>query len=170
MNSHEKDPVQVAKIAATDGEHVRFGKALGTRRMLPRTATRGAFGLVEHDLPAGQLGSPVHTHEGEDEYSYVLSGRLTAQVGDDVIEAGPGELVVKPRGIPHAFWNAGSEPVRFLELICPGGFEQYFFELAAPFNARDGQAMDEIRERYRLDLRMESIPELLERNGLQPPF
>jgi quercetin dioxygenase-like cupin family protein len=162
--------LQIKKIAATDGEHVRFGKALGTRRVLPSTGTGGAFGLVEHDLPAGQLGSPVHTHEREDEYSYVLSGRLTAQVGDDVIEAGPGELVVKPRGVPHAFWNAGTEPVRFLELISPGGFEEYFFELAGPFNARDAGAMDENRARYRLDLRMETIPELLERNGLQPPF
>jgi hypothetical protein len=59
--------LQVEKIAATDGEHVRFGKALGTRRMLPATATGGAFALVEHDLPAGQLGSPVHTHEREDD-------------------------------------------------------------------------------------------------------
>ena len=112
----------------------------------------------------------MHTHEREDEYSYVLSGRLTVQVGDDVIEAGPGELVVKPRGIPHAFWNAGSEPVRFLELISPAGFEEYFFELAEPFNAQDAQAMDEVRQRYRLDLRLETIPELIGRNGLQPPF
>ena len=112
----------------------------------------------------------MHTHECEDEYSYVLGGRLTAQVGDQVIDAGPGELVVKPRGIPHAFWNAGPEPLRFLELISPGDFEEYFFELAAPFNARDQQAMAAVRERYRLDLRIETIPELLERNGLQPPF
>ena len=158
------------KIGPSDGEHVRFGRALGTRRILPATATGGSFGLVEHDLPAGQLGSPVHTHEREDEYSYVLSGRLTAQVGDDVLDAGPGELVVKPRGIPHAFWNNGSEPVRFLELISPGGFEEYFFELAAPFNARDEQAMGAVRDRYRLAIRPETIPELLERNGLQPPF
>ena len=112
----------------------------------------------------------MHTHEREDEYSCVLSGRLTAQVGDDVIDAEPGELVVKPRGIPHAFWNAGTEPVRFLELISPAGFEEYFFELAAPFNAQDEQAMGEVRARYRLDLRMETVAELLERNGLQPPF
>lgn len=157
-------------LGATDGIHVRFGRALGTRLMLGAAATGGAFGLVEHDLPPGQLGSPVHTHECEDEYSYVLSGRLTAQVGDLVIEAGPGDLVVKLRGIPHAFWNAGTEPVRFLETISPGGFEEYFFEMAAPFNARDAEAMAEIRARYRLDVRMESIPDLLERNGLQPPF
>jgi mannose-6-phosphate isomerase-like protein (cupin superfamily) len=158
------------KVAAAEGEHVRFGKALGTRRMLDGSATGGTFGLVEHDLPSRQLGAPVHTHEREDEYSYVLSGRLTAQIGDEVIEAGPGELVVKPRGIPHAFWNAGDEPVRLLELISPAGFEEYFFELAGPFNAGDSKAMDEIRERYRLDLRMDTIPELLKRNGLEPPF
>ena len=158
------------KFSSADGEHVRFGKALGTRRMVPATATGGAFGLVEHDLPPRQLGSPIHTHEREDEYSYVLSGRLTAQVGDTVFEAGPCELVAKPRGTPHAFWNTGAEPVRFLELISPGGFEEYFFELAAPFNARDLPAMAAIRDRYRLSVRPESIPELIERNGLQGPF
>ena len=157
-------------IHPTDGSHVRFGKALGTRRVISATATGGAFGLVEHDLPSLQLGSPIHWHEHEDEYSFVLSGRLTAQVGDAVLEAGSGELIAKPRGIPHAFWNAGAEPVRFLELIVPGGFEEYFFELAGPINARDLKAMQEIRERYRLSVRPESAPELLERYHLQPAF
>ena len=78
--------------------------------------------------------------------------------------------MVKRRGIPHAFWNVGSEPVRFLELICPGGFEEYFFEMAEPFNARDMEAMAAIRNRYRLTVRPETIPELLERHGLQAAF
>jgi len=160
----------VHKIATTTGEHVRFGRALGTRRMLASSSTAGGFGLVEHDLPVRQLGSPVHTHEREDEYSFVLSGQLTALVGDNVVVAGPGELVIKPRGIPHAFWNAGSEPVRFLELICPGGFEEYFFEMATPFNARDLAAMAAIRDRYRLTVRPETIPQLLAKHGLEPPF
>jgi mannose-6-phosphate isomerase-like protein (cupin superfamily) len=158
------------KILATDGEHVRFGRALGTRWLLASSATGGAFGMVEHDLPGRQLGSPIHSHEREDECSFVLSGRLSVQIGDQVLEAGPRELVVKPRGIPHVFWNSGTEPVRFLELISPGGFEEYFFEMAAPFNARDLAAMAAVRERYRLTVRPESIPELLERYGLEPPF
>jgi quercetin dioxygenase-like cupin family protein len=158
------------KIEAAQGEHVRFWNALGTRRMLGGAQTGGTFGLVEHDLPPHQLGSPLHTHAHEDEYSFVLSGRLMAQVGDDVVEAGPGELLVKPRGIPHAFWNAGDEPVRFLELISPAGFEEYFFELAGPLNSGDEAAMGEVVERHSLDLRMETVPALLERHGLQPPF
>jgi quercetin dioxygenase-like cupin family protein len=151
-------------------DYVRFGRALGTRRMLTGATTGGTFGLVEHDLPARQLGSPIHTHANEDEYSYVLSGRLTARIGDEVVEAGPGELVVKPRGIPHAFWNSGDEPVRFLELISPAGFEEYFFELAEPFNSQDEAAMGEVVARYELDLRMETIGELVERYRLEPPF
>lgn len=149
---------------------MRFGKALGTRLVISSRDTGGAFGLVEHDLPSRQLGSPVHTHETEDEYSFVLGGRLTAQIGDRIVEAGPGDLVAKPRGIPHAFWNLGTEPVRFLELISPGGFEDYFFDLAGPFNARDLNAMAEVRTRYRLAVQPETIPELLQRYGLDPPF
>ena len=61
-------------------------------------------------------------------------------------------------------------PARFLELICPGGFEEYFFEMAGPFNARDAVAIATIRDRYRHTVKLESIPELLERHGLQPPF
>jgi hypothetical protein len=55
-------------------------------------------------------------------------------------------------------------------LISPGGFEEYFFEMAAPFNARDGETMLEIRTRYRLDVRLETAPLLLARHGLEPPF
>ena len=151
-------------------EHVRFGIGLGTRRIISARDTGGAFGLVEHDLPARQLGSPVHTHEVEDEYSYVLSGLLSAQLGDAVVHVDPGKVIAKPRGIPHAFWNAESEPVRFLELITPGGFEEYFFELAGPLNARDPGAMGTIRARYRLTVKPESVPELLKRYGLTPSF
>ncbi len=79
---------------------------------------------------AGALGAPLHTHRREDEYSYVLEGRLGVQLGEETLEAGPGELVFKPRGIPHAFWNAGDDPLRLLELISPAGFENSFREVA----------------------------------------
>ena len=40
-------------------------------------------------------------------------------IGDDVAEAGPGELVLKPRGIPHAFWSASDEETRLLGSFDP---------------------------------------------------
>jgi Cupin domain len=60
----------------------------------------------------------------------VLEGRMGALLGDDVVEAGPGDLVYKPRGQWHTFWNAGDEPARILEIISPAGFERFFAELA----------------------------------------
>jgi mannose-6-phosphate isomerase-like protein (cupin superfamily) len=47
-----------------------------------------------------------------------------------VLEAGPGDFVLKPRGVAHAFWNGGDVPARMLELISPAGFENYLRELA----------------------------------------
>ena len=57
--------------------------------------------------PARTLVAPVHLHTREDEYSYVLEGRMGAQLGDDVVYAEPGDLVFKPRNQWHTFWNAG---------------------------------------------------------------
>ena len=72
-----------------------------------RRPDSGRLSLVEHPLEPRALGSPVHTHRGaEDEYSVVLEGRVRAQIGGQTIEAGPGTVLVKPRGaVPHAFWN-----------------------------------------------------------------
>ncbi|HJQ74785.1 MAG TPA: cupin domain-containing protein [Gaiellaceae bacterium] len=124
------------------------------------------FALLEHTLPPRALGSPLHRHANEDEYSYVLEGRLGAQLGDETVEAGPGELVRKPRGQEHAFWNAGDEPLRFLELISPGGFAGYFRELAPLLAAGDHAGVQEVAARYELEIDFATIPVLAERYGL----
>ncbi len=143
---------------------------LGVRYMIRSDQTGGRFALVEHTIPARGLAAPIHTHENEDEYSYVLTGRMGAMVGDEVVEAGPGELVAKPRGIPHAFWNAGDQEVRLLELISPGAFEQYFADLA-PLLAGEGppdfEALAGVQARYRLTMDFDSIGTLSERFGLR---
>jgi quercetin dioxygenase-like cupin family protein len=143
--------------------------ALGVRFMVDGETTGGAFSLVEHPLPPRALGAPVHTHRNEDEYSYVLEGRVGVQLGENVIEAGPGDLVFKPRGVAHAFWNAGDEPARLLEIISPAGFENYFRELAPLLAAtdRDEAAIGDVVSRYELDIDFDSIPALAEQHDLR---
>ena len=143
---------------------------LGTQYLIRSEQTGGRFALIEHTIPPHSLAAPVHTHENEDEYSYVLSGRMGAMVGDEVVDAGPGELVTKPRGIPHAFWNAGDEPTVLLELISPGAFDQYFADLAPAFSGDgppDFAAIAEVQARYQLSMDIESIAPLCERFGLK---
>jgi quercetin dioxygenase-like cupin family protein len=156
------------RLGPGDGEVVSL-LALGVRFMIDGETTGGAFSLVEHPLPPRALGAPLHTHRNEDEYTYVLVGHVGVQLGDDVLEAGPGDLVFKPRGLAHAFWNAGNEPARLLELISPAGFENYFRELAPLLAAadRDEAAIGEVVARYKLDIDFGTIPVLAERHGLR---
>ena len=156
-------------ISAADGERADF-PGLGTRYILRGSDTGGAFALLEHTIPPRGLAAPVHTHANEDEYSYVLSGRMGAMIGDEVVEAGPGELVKKPRGIPHAFWSAGDEETRLLELIAPAAFAEYFADLAPILSAGgppDFAALAEVRARYELTMDVDTIGPLSERFGLR---
>jgi quercetin dioxygenase-like cupin family protein len=151
-----------------EGETVRF-PGLGTRHVIRSGDTDGRFALIEHDIPPRTLAAPMHTHQHEDEYSWVLSGRVGIQIGDETLDAGPGELVFKPRGIPHAFWNAGDEEARLLELISPGGFESYFKELAPllePGKPRDFEALGAVQARYGLSMDPESVEPLMKEHGL----
>ena len=95
----------------------------------------GFASLVEHPMPPRALAAPLHRHSREDEYSFVLEGRLGALLGDEVVYGAPGDLVFKPRGQWHTFWNAGDEPARILEIISPAGFERYFAEVVGLLRA-----------------------------------
>jgi quercetin dioxygenase-like cupin family protein len=160
---------QTKVVGADEGRRADFPR-LGNRFLLSGDATGRRFALVEHTIPPRALAAPLHTHEHEDEYSFVLAGRMGAQIGDDVVVVEAGELVLKPRGIPHAFWNAGEDEARVLEIISPAGFEQYFADLA-PELAVEGEpdpaALGAIRERYGLTMDPTSIGRLIEEHALR---
>ena len=159
-------------LSPDEGETVWLRK-LGIRFMIGGEETQGNFALVEHPIGPRALAAPMHTHEREDEYTYVLEGEIGVQIGEEVLVAQPGDLVFKPRGVPHAFWNAADEPARALEIISPAGFERYFAEIAPllPPNhpgPPDEEALGVIMAKYRLDMDFASIPLLVERHGLVP--
>jgi mannose-6-phosphate isomerase-like protein (cupin superfamily) len=88
--------------------------------------TGGRVAVVEHLLTANVLAGPLHRHTLEDEFSYVLAGRVGALLGDQQVVVEAGDLLFKPRGQWHTFWNAGDEPARILEIISPAGLEDLF--------------------------------------------
>ena len=158
----------VRVVGPADGEAGWLG-AIGVRFMIDGADVQdGGFSLVEHPMPPRALAAPLHKHTREDEYSYVLTGRMGALLGDEVVEAGPGDLVFKPRDQWHTFWNAGDEECRILEIIAPGGFENFFDELmdAVRDGAPDPAVIGDLSVRYGIDFDYESIPGLCERFGL----
>jgi quercetin dioxygenase-like cupin family protein len=86
--------------------------------------TNGAVSIIEQAFEPGLL-LPPHVHEN-DVWLYIRDGEMHARVGDEVVQAGPGCWVLKPRRIPHTMWNAGNETAHIMEVYTPGGFELFF--------------------------------------------
>lgn len=92
--------------------------------------TGGSFGLVEYTAVPGFAGPPLHVHRETIDVFIVLEGELALRLGDETVPAPAGSFVLVPPGTAHTFSNPGTEPARFLGLQTPGGFEQYFRDLA----------------------------------------
>lgn len=140
---------------------------LAFRTLVP-SAFSSAVSLFEVDLAAGCLSGPLHVHDKEDGISYVLEGSLTFQVGDDISTASAGGVVPLPRGVRHTFWNEGHTPARALDVVIPGGLENYYEELASIAQAPD--VMDRLasmEDRFGIHLDWDSISTLTSRYGLR---
>jgi mannose-6-phosphate isomerase-like protein (cupin superfamily) len=147
-------------------ESFDFG-GLGVCWKVDGEQTGGRFAVVHHPIAPRALAAPLHYHHNEDELSYVLTGRLGALLGDDVLTAESGTWVFKPRKQWHTFWNPGDTPCEIIEVISPAGFEDYFREVAATWG--DTARFAKINEKYALEMRFDSVPELCERFGLTFP-
>src|SRR5262245_35178057 len=79
-------------------------------------------------------GPPLHIHHLQEEGFAVVSGRMGYRLGDRAPQfAGPGERAVFPPGVPHTWWNAGSDTLRMTGWIVPADNAEYF--LAAQFDS-----------------------------------
>lgn len=156
-------------LGSNDGKNADFG-SFGVRFMVWSEETDGRFSLVEHPIPPRTLVAPLHRHSNEDEYSFVLEGRMGAQLGDEVVYAEQGSFVFKPRNQWHTFWNAGDVPCRILEFISPGGFEHLFREMADDPEAMTGEAALSLDARYGMEVDYDSVVRLCQEHELAFPI
>ncbi len=105
-------------------------------------ATRGGLAVAEVTMGPGRM-APLHVHHREEETFLVTGGQLTFQIGEETIEAGPGDLVVGPRDIPHRF-TAGPDGATVLLLLTPAGLEGLILEQSVPATRRHLPAAGEV--------------------------
>jgi mannose-6-phosphate isomerase-like protein (cupin superfamily) len=169
MMTTQIDPIT---IPAEGRERVDLG-GLGIVWKIEGAEADERFSVVHHPLAPRALAAPLHRHSREDEYSYVLEGTLGALLGDDVVTAGPGTWVFKPRDQWHTFWNAGDTPCEIIEIISPAGFENFFRELAEVYATEGGPDLGrfaDLCQRYGLEMNPDSVPELCKRFGVTHPL
>jgi len=154
-------------LVAPDAGVVTMQGPLGVITKIHGSTTNGVISIVEHPV-SGRTLVPPHVHRDHDEWSYVLEGRIGARVGDDEFTAVVGSYILKPRQIPHVFWNPDDSRARILEIITPSGLEDMFAELGA-LGARGAltpATMAETAAPFGSTIFMDWVPDLVARHGL----
>lgn len=128
MNPTTAHPIRL--VRPNDGLVAPGPGQVTDRFMIDGPDSDQRFALVQHLLAPRALAAPVHRHHLEDEYTYVLTGRVGVMLGEEEVVIEPGDLLFKPRNQWHTFWNAGDKPATVLELISPAGLETFFRWLA----------------------------------------
>ena len=167
MHTSQEPTTGARVLGPKDGEVAGAPESRTDRFMIDGADTGGRLAVVEHTLPPHVLAGPLHHHTREDEYSYVLEGRLGALLGDQEVFAGPGDLVFKPRGQWHTFWNPGDVPTRVVELITPAGLEDLFRELGTPGGEFAPASLPALVARYGCKVDFEATGPILQRHGLR---
>jgi mannose-6-phosphate isomerase-like protein (cupin superfamily) len=112
--------------------------------------TDGRFDFLVMELK--YLDGPgLHVHDVQDDTFYVLEGILAVQLGDEILDLGPGDFASAPPGVPHTFANLREDqpPVRVINLMTPGGYEGYFAEFEElDESAVDAAKVQEVGDRY----------------------
>lgn len=92
--------------------------------------------LLVENFVAPNSGPPMHTHFLQDEALTVVDGRIGYRVqGQEPKYAGVGETVVFKRGVPHRFWNAGTEVLHCTGWVKPANTLVFF--LSAVYAAQN---------------------------------
>ncbi|HLY40406.1 MAG TPA: cupin domain-containing protein [Terracidiphilus sp.] len=107
--------------------------------------TGGALFIIEHShLTAG--GPALHMHLYQEEWFYVMEGKVAFLVGEQRVELGPGESVYAPRRVRHTFAAISATPSRMLIAFCPAGKMEQFFRDSA--TAKPDADMTEVFRHY----------------------
>lgn len=91
VGAEKIQPVVIEKMPAKE---IREGITLRTE-----SGVKGTFGYFT--MKKG-VTVPVHSHENE-QYSFILKGRVRATIGDTTFIINKGEMVLIPANVPHSF-------------------------------------------------------------------
>jgi quercetin dioxygenase-like cupin family protein len=135
-------------VRTNEGRTLRaFGHAIVV--LLDGEQTGGKFTAFLNVTPPGGGPGP-HYHEREDEWFYIIEGRVSFLLNGTWTDLSPGDCVYSPRGSIHGFKNTTDQPIRVFINIAPAGFEHFFGEAGEVWAQPkpDMSRMTAIEEKY----------------------
>jgi mannose-6-phosphate isomerase-like protein (cupin superfamily) len=120
------------------------------RLLADSSSTGGALSTQRVTLATGGNGATPHYHGGSTELFYMLSGTAQILAGEQVLEAGEGDLVVVPPRMAHAFAAKPGSTADLLIVITPGVERFEYFRLLGRLGRGEATLDDllESQERY----------------------
>ncbi|MGA9463154.1 MAG: cupin domain-containing protein [Terracidiphilus sp.] len=122
----EKRVIRVQQRQDRFNERIPMGAKSSIDRKVSGKDTAGSWSMFEaHWSLKG--GPPLHVHEVEDEWFYVLEGEYLVQVGDERYRLTPGDSLLAPRKVAHTYAHLGDRQGRMLIAYQPAGAMEAFF-------------------------------------------
>jgi quercetin dioxygenase-like cupin family protein len=156
----------VRVLTAGDRRPVPSLGHVANRFMIDGADAGGRVAVLQHHFEPKALAAPMHRHHDEDEYTFVLSGRIGAILGGQEVYGEPGDLIFKPRDQWHTFWNASDEPAVVLEIISPAGLEDMFKSFEHLTEPPTPESLADMARKVHCDLDFEATFPLIQRHGL----
>jgi mannose-6-phosphate isomerase-like protein (cupin superfamily) len=126
-------PVRVPAGLDREGRKHAIGLSSTTYKVLTQETGGALFVLEQSNEKKG--GPPRHLHHDVNELFYALEGEYIVEIGSERFHLKPGDCVLGPREIPHAWAFAGSSPGKLLISFAPAG------KMEAFFNERDNRGI-----------------------------
>ena len=161
------DNPTVRVLTAGEGRLVPSVGHVANRFMIDGADTGGRVAVLQHHFEPKALAGPMHRHHDEDEYTFVLSGRIGAILDGEEVYGEPGDLIFKPRDQWHTFWNAGDEAAVVLEIISPAGLEEFFKTFEQFVEPPTPEQLADRAAKVNCDIDFEATVPLIQRHGLQ---
>lgn len=121
-------------VAGEDRFNERRG--LGISAITFKVTSQDAPGtLIIENTFTSKGGPPRHLHHKQDEWFYVLEGEFVIEVGTDRFSLSPGDSLLAPRMVPHAWAYTGEDVGRMLISFLPAGDMEAFFREVTQANA-----------------------------------
>jgi mannose-6-phosphate isomerase-like protein (cupin superfamily) len=114
----------------------------GEKITFEKSFVKDGVEILEGRVAIQPKGGPLmHTHHRQDESFTILSGSMAYQIaGEEVKYAYAGETVLIKAGIPHKFWNCGSDILECKSYVTPPeNFVYFLTELYKSINKNKGR-------------------------------
>jgi quercetin dioxygenase-like cupin family protein len=147
-------PTKAARVAAGEdrlGERHTIGVSSTNFKVLTQDSGGDLF-IMEH-TNRNKGGPPRHLHHHEDEWFYVLEGEYIAEIGSERFQLKPGDSILGPREVPHAWAFVGDTGGKLLIAFAPANKMEAFFRDNAK-RRKDGEYLNDaqVYRAYGLEL------------------